>query len=70
MAFLIHKKTNSFDVVFYNCFLRLLNTFYFNLSLLQKVQSLLKLHDELKKEESEFKEHCRKDLADLQQQIE
>ncbi|KAM7344249.1 coiled-coil domain-containing protein 93 isoform 2-T2 [Cochliomyia hominivorax] len=39
-------------------------------SLLEKVQNLLKLHDELKKEESEFKEHCRKDLADLQQQIE
>lgn len=39
-------------------------------SLLEKVQNLLKLHDELKKEESEFKEHCRKDLADLQQKIE
>ncbi|XP_023298178.2 coiled-coil domain-containing protein 93 [Lucilia cuprina] len=38
--------------------------------LLEKVQNLLKLHDELKKEESEFKEHCRKDLSDLQQQIE
>lgn len=44
--------------------------FFFFSSLLEKVQNLLKLHDELKKEESEFKEHCRQDLADLQQQIE
>lgn len=38
--------------------------------LLEKVQGLLRQHDELKKEESEFKEHCRKDLAALQEQIE
>ncbi|XP_061393809.1 coiled-coil domain-containing protein 93 [Musca vetustissima] len=41
-----------------------------DVGLLEKVQSLLKQHDELKKEESEFKEHCRKDLAALQEQIE
>ncbi|XP_073844579.1 coiled-coil domain-containing protein 93 isoform X2 [Musca autumnalis] len=41
-----------------------------DVGLLEKVQGLLKQHDELKKEESEFKEHCRKDLAALQEQIE
>ncbi|XP_037895202.1 coiled-coil domain-containing protein 93 isoform X2 [Glossina fuscipes] len=38
--------------------------------LVSEVQTLLTQHDDLKKEESEFKEHCRKDLAELQQQIE
>uniref|UniRef100_A0A1B0BTS4 Coiled-coil domain-containing protein 93 n=1 Tax=Glossina palpalis gambiensis TaxID=67801 RepID=A0A1B0BTS4_9MUSC len=40
------------------------------IELVSEVQTLLTLHDDLKKEESEFKEHCRKDLAELQQQIE
>lgn len=40
------------------------------LSLLEKVRGLLQQHDELKKSEAEFKESCRKDLANLQQQIE
>lgn len=39
-------------------------------SLLEKVRGLLQQHDELKKSESEFKESCRTDLANLQQQIE
>ncbi|XP_017078635.1 coiled-coil domain-containing protein 93 [Drosophila eugracilis] len=37
--------------------------------LLEKVQSLLQQHEELKKNEAEFKESCRTDLANLQQQI-
>ncbi|XP_017044593.1 coiled-coil domain-containing protein 93 [Drosophila ficusphila] len=37
--------------------------------LLEKVQSLLQQHEELKKSEAEFKESCRTDLANLQQQI-
>ncbi|XP_034652051.1 coiled-coil domain-containing protein 93 [Drosophila subobscura] len=37
--------------------------------LLEKVQTLLRQHDELKKSEAEFKESCRTDLAQLQQQI-
>jgi len=40
------------------------------LRLLEKVQSLLQQHEELKKSEAEFKESCRTDLANLQQQIE
>uniref|UniRef100_A0A1A9X4Z1 Coiled-coil domain-containing protein 93 n=1 Tax=Glossina brevipalpis TaxID=37001 RepID=A0A1A9X4Z1_9MUSC len=38
--------------------------------LVSEVQILLTQHDDLKKEESDFKENCRKDLAELQQQIE
>uniref|UniRef100_A0A1B0AF18 Coiled-coil domain-containing protein 93 n=1 Tax=Glossina pallidipes TaxID=7398 RepID=A0A1B0AF18_GLOPL len=38
--------------------------------LVSEVQILLTQHDDLKKEESELKEHCRKDLTELQQQIE
>ncbi|XP_001360476.2 coiled-coil domain-containing protein 93 [Drosophila pseudoobscura] len=37
--------------------------------LLEKVKTLLRQHDELKKSEAEFKESCRTDLANLQQQI-
>ncbi|KAH8348398.1 hypothetical protein KR084_007093 [Drosophila pseudotakahashii] len=37
--------------------------------LLEKVQSLLQQHEELKKSEAEFKESCRTDLANLQQEI-
>ncbi|XP_016968019.1 coiled-coil domain-containing protein 93 [Drosophila biarmipes] len=37
--------------------------------LLEKVQSLLQQHEEMKKSEAEFKESCRTDLANLQQQI-
>ncbi|KAH8234436.1 hypothetical protein KR038_009953 [Drosophila bunnanda] len=37
--------------------------------LLDKVQSLLQQHEDLKKSEAEFKESCRSDLANLQQQI-
>lgn len=31
---------------------------------------MLKQHDQLKKEEAEFKEFCRQDLANLQKEIE
>ncbi|XP_054740279.1 coiled-coil domain-containing protein 93 isoform X1 [Anastrepha obliqua] len=34
-----------------------------------KVQDMLKQHDQLKKEETEFKEFCRQDLANLQKEI-
>lgn len=44
--------------------------FSFRCSLLEKVRGLLQQHDELKKSEAEFKESCRTDLANLQQQIE
>nr|CAA09873.1 Fidipidine [Drosophila melanogaster] len=37
--------------------------------LLEKIQSLLQQHEELKKSEAEFKESCRTDLANLQLQI-
>ncbi|XP_016969957.1 coiled-coil domain-containing protein 93 [Drosophila rhopaloa] len=37
--------------------------------LLEKVQNLLQQHEVLKKSEAEFKESCRTDLANLQQQI-
>ncbi|XP_033248324.1 coiled-coil domain-containing protein 93-like isoform X2 [Drosophila miranda] len=40
-----------------------------DLKLLEKVKTLLRQHDELKKSEAEFKESCRTDLANLQQQI-
>jgi len=40
------------------------------LRLLEKIQSLLQQHEELKKSEAEFKESCRTDLANLQLQIE
>ncbi|XP_037952581.1 coiled-coil domain-containing protein 93-like isoform X1 [Teleopsis dalmanni] len=38
-------------------------------AVLLKVQDLLKMHDDLKKEESDFKDFCRNDLAELQKQI-
>ncbi|CAD7013492.1 unnamed protein product [Ceratitis capitata] len=38
--------------------------------LVTKVHDMLKQHDQLKKEEAEFKEFCRQDLAKLQKQIE
>lgn len=37
--------------------------------LVTKVQEMLKQHDQLKKEEAEFKEFCRQDLANLQKEI-
>uniref|UniRef100_W8BJP5 Coiled-coil domain-containing protein 93 n=1 Tax=Ceratitis capitata TaxID=7213 RepID=W8BJP5_CERCA len=37
--------------------------------LVTKVHDMLKQHDQLKKEEAEFKEFCRQDLAKLQKQI-
>ncbi|XP_075167322.1 coiled-coil domain-containing protein 93 isoform X1 [Haematobia irritans] len=40
-----------------------------DVQLINKIQTLLQQHDDMKKEESEFKEHCRKDLAALQEQI-
>uniref|UniRef100_A0A0K8U9S3 Coiled-coil domain-containing protein 93 n=1 Tax=Bactrocera latifrons TaxID=174628 RepID=A0A0K8U9S3_BACLA len=38
--------------------------------LVTKVHDMLKKHDKLKKEEAEFKEFCRQDLANLQKEIE
>ncbi|XP_030386201.1 coiled-coil domain-containing protein 93 [Scaptodrosophila lebanonensis] len=40
-----------------------------DVTLLEKVRTLLHQHDELKKGETEFKEKCRNDLANLQQEI-
>ncbi|XP_069963977.1 coiled-coil domain-containing protein 93 isoform X2 [Bactrocera oleae] len=37
--------------------------------LVTKVHDMLKQHDQLKKEEAEFKEFCRQDLANLQKEI-
>ncbi|XP_028899169.1 coiled-coil domain-containing protein 93 isoform X2 [Zeugodacus cucurbitae] len=37
--------------------------------LVTKVRDMLKQHDQLKKEEAEFKEFCRQDLANLQKEI-
>lgn len=59
------RSTNTEDIM-----INYLFSFWIRCSLLEKVRGLLQQHDELKKSEAEFKESCRTDLANLQQQIE
>ncbi|KAH8400925.1 hypothetical protein KR009_001828 [Drosophila setifemur] len=68
-----HKNTEeSADAKWVKKMIILLSTFIFSLiyfRVLEKVKDLLQQHEVLKKSEAEFKESCRRDLANLQQEI-
>lgn len=48
----------------------MLPQFIYIYRLFKKIKELLQKHDQLKREESQYKEKCRNDLEKLQQNIE